>query len=77
MRPFQNKGLVESVSGESLWQFADKRIFKPLDMSNTFFSDNPVETVKNRASGYRPVDDGYVTDMTNLFRVGDGASFEP
>ncbi|MDO6428909.1 serine hydrolase domain-containing protein [Thalassotalea sp. 1_MG-2023] len=65
--------LVEEVSGESLRQYADKRIFKPLGMTNTFFSDNPTEIVKNRASGYKPTEEGgYITDMTNLFWVGDG-----
>ena len=64
--------LVESVSGETLREYADKRIFKPLNMENTFFSDNPVEIVNNRASGYSPVGDSFVNDMTNLFWVGDG-----
>lgn len=64
--------LVEAVSGESLREFSDKRIFQPLGMTSTFFSDDPVEIVRNRASGYRPLGNGYVTDMTNLFWVGDG-----
>lgn len=65
--------LVEEVSGESLRDYADKRIFKPLEMKNTFFSDKPTEIVMNRASGYKPAKEGgYVTDMTNLFWVGDG-----
>lgn len=65
--------LVEEVSGVSLRAYADQKIFKPLKMTNTFFSDNPVEIVKNRATGYKKDKDGnYVTDMTNLFWVGDG-----
>ena len=65
--------LVEEVSGETLRQYADKRIFKPLGMTNTFFSDQPTEIVSNRASGYKiSKNGGYVTDMTNLFWVGDG-----
>ena len=64
--------LVEEVSGESLREYAARKIFEPLGMSSTFFSDDPVEIVKNRASGYRPEAGGYVTDMTNLFWVGDG-----
>jgi CubicO group peptidase (beta-lactamase class C family) len=65
--------LVEEVSGESLRHYADKRIFKPLGMSNTFFSDEPNEIVQNRASGYKPKKEGgYQADMTNLFWVGDG-----
>ncbi|MCJ8321889.1 MAG: beta-lactamase family protein [Colwellia sp.] len=65
--------LVEEVSGKSLRDYADEKIFKPLDMTNTFFSDNPVEIVKNRATGYKKNKEGnYITDMTNLFWVGDG-----
>lgn len=65
--------LVEKVSGETLREYADKRIFKPLGMHETFFSDKATEIVKNRAYGYRPDEEaGYVTDMTNLFWVGDG-----
>ncbi|MCF6436762.1 serine hydrolase domain-containing protein [Pseudoalteromonas sp. MMG022] len=65
--------LVEEVSGKSLRQFSDEHIFKPLGMKHTFFSDNPLEVVKNRASGYKLNDEGrYVIDMTNLFWVGDG-----
>ncbi|MFK7865330.1 MAG: serine hydrolase domain-containing protein [Pseudohongiellaceae bacterium] len=64
--------LVETVSGESLREFSEKRIFKPLEMTSTFFSDDPVEIVPNRASGYKPQGEGWVTDMTNLFWVGDG-----
>jgi CubicO group peptidase (beta-lactamase class C family) len=65
--------LVERVSGESLRAYSERRIFKPLGMSNTFFSDEPTEIVKNRASGYSKNEDGkYITSMTNLFWVGDG-----
>ncbi|TQV76765.1 beta-lactamase family protein [Aliikangiella marina] len=65
--------LVEEVSGETIREYAEKRIFKPLGMRHTFFSDQPTEIVRNRASGYKPAKEGgYVTDMTNLFWVGDG-----
>lgn len=65
--------LVEEVSGETLRSYADKRIFKPLGMANTFYSDDPTEIVKNRASGYKKrKGGGYQIDMTNLFWVGDG-----
>jgi CubicO group peptidase (beta-lactamase class C family) len=65
--------LVERVSGKSLREYSERRIFKPLGMSNTFFSDEPTEIVKNRASGYSKNEDGnYITSMTNLFWVGDG-----
>lgn len=65
--------LVEEVSGETLRAYAHRRIFEPLGMHNTFFSDDPVEIVVNRADGYKKNEAGeYVIDMTNLFWVGDG-----
>ncbi|TMP79666.1 penicillin-binding protein [Pseudoalteromonas phenolica] len=65
--------LVERVSGESLRDYSETRIFKPLGMSNTFFSDEPTEIVRNRADGYSKNNEGeYFTNMTNLFWVGDG-----
>ncbi|MFK8041075.1 serine hydrolase domain-containing protein [Congregibacter sp.] len=65
--------LVEEVSGESLREYAERRIFHPLGMDSSFFSDDPVEIVRNRADGYAKTEDGeYITDMTNLFWVGDG-----
>lgn len=65
--------LVEKVSGESLRTYSDKRIFKPLGMKHTFFSDDSTEIVANRASGYSKNKSGeYFTNMTNLFWVGDG-----
>lgn len=65
--------LVERVSGETLRDYAQHRLFEPLGMTHTFFSDDPVEIVRNRAYGYKLDEDGrYITDMTNLFWVGDG-----
>jgi len=65
--------LVEKVSGETLRQYAEKHIFKPLGMNNTFFADDLWEIVPNRASGYADMGNGkYINRMTNIFVVGDG-----
>lgn len=65
--------LVEKVSGESLREYSDRRIFKPLGMKNTFFADDLWEIVPNRASGYANLGEGnYINRMTNIFAVGDG-----
>jgi CubicO group peptidase (beta-lactamase class C family) len=44
--------IVRSVTGQSLRQFADSAIFKPLGMSNTHFHDDYTEIVKNRSYSY-------------------------
>ena len=53
-------------------RFYDKRMFKPLNMSHTFFSDEPIEVLPKRASVYTSRGEGFVTDTTNLFWISDG-----
>jgi CubicO group peptidase (beta-lactamase class C family) len=65
--------LVEKQSKQSLRQFAQENIFQPLNMQDSFFSDDKTEIVKNRAYGYAPKEGGgFINHMTNLFWVGDG-----
>ena len=64
--------IVERVSGKSLNQFAQERIFQPLGMKNTLFQDNHHQIIKNRASGYSPEGDGFRLEMSNWDEVGDG-----
>jgi CubicO group peptidase (beta-lactamase class C family) len=48
--------IVKSVSGQSLRQFTDSAIFKPLGMTNTRFHDNYTEIVPNRSYSYERKD---------------------
>ena len=50
--------IVKRVSGKSLREFADERIFKPLGMANTHFHDDFTMVVKGRAAGYARGSDG-------------------
>jgi CubicO group peptidase (beta-lactamase class C family) len=64
--------IIESVSGESYWDFLQKRIFKPLGMNRTANRD-PRFIVPNRADGYewengRLVGRDY--DLTDVFSAG-------
>ncbi len=45
--------IVERVSGQSLREFTTKRIFEPLGMKNTHFSDDHAEIIRNRVGVYR------------------------
>jgi CubicO group peptidase (beta-lactamase class C family) len=47
--------IVKRVSGQSLRQFAEANIFKPLAMNSTFFRDDHLVVVKNQAYGYAPI----------------------
>lgn len=50
--------IVKRVSGKSLRQFADERIFRPLGMTQTHFHDDYTMVVKGRAAGYARGADG-------------------
>jgi CubicO group peptidase (beta-lactamase class C family) len=46
--------IVKRVSGKSLRDFADERIFKPLGMTSTHFHDDHTMIVPNRTQAYQP-----------------------
>jgi CubicO group peptidase (beta-lactamase class C family) len=48
--------IVRSVTGQTLRQFTDSAIFKPLGMANTNFHDEATEIVKNRSYSYSRTD---------------------
>jgi len=50
--------IVKRVSGKTLREFADERIFRPLEMTRTHFHDNHTHVVKGRAAGYLPPREG-------------------
>jgi len=64
--------IVERVSGQSLNQFAQERIFKPLGMSHTLFQQDHTQIIKDRASGYSPEGKSFRLNMSNWDEVGDG-----
>lgn len=51
--------IVRRVSGQSLRDYAETRVFKPLGMKNTHFRDNHRTVVKNRASAYVQLGDRF------------------
>ncbi|MFN8570760.1 MAG: serine hydrolase domain-containing protein [Gemmatimonadaceae bacterium] len=50
--------ITKRVSGQSLREFAQHRIFEPLGMSNTHFHDDHTMIVPNRTSAYQPRPEG-------------------
>jgi CubicO group peptidase (beta-lactamase class C family) len=48
--------LVHSVSGQTLREFTERRIFRPLGMHDTLFYDDVTEIVPNRAQSYEKGD---------------------
>lgn len=68
--------IVERASGQSLREFADENIFKPLGMTNSRFHDDFEELIKNRATGYYDADKGSYRNFLSTFDcVGSGGLF--
>ncbi len=68
--------IVERVSGKSLREFADERIFKPLGMNNTHFHDDFQHIIRHRAMGYFPGRGKTYKQFMNTFdRVGSGGVY--
>jgi CubicO group peptidase (beta-lactamase class C family) len=66
--------VVRRVSGETLREFARRRIFEPLGMSSTHFHDDHRMIVPRRANGYSPrPGGGFDIDMSNFEELGDGS----
>ena len=64
--------MVENVSGQSYWDFLQRHIFAPLQMTHTTRRD-PWLVVPQRATGYVYTNGGYVVrdnDLTDLFAAG-------
>lgn len=57
--------LIEVVSGESYAKFLDKRLFKPLGMTNTTFWPNKKE-LRMLATSYKPTADGKGLEVATI-----------
>ena len=66
--------IVKRVTGQTLRQFAQERIFGPLGMTSTHFHDDHTMIVARRATGYAPhKGGGFEIDMSNFEQLGDGS----
>lgn len=65
--------IVKRATGQSLREFADETIFRPLGMHNTMFDDDRRRIVKQRVESYQPkAGGGYERFIKNFDMVGDG-----
>jgi CubicO group peptidase (beta-lactamase class C family) len=67
--------VVRRASGESLRDFAARRIFQPLGMEHTEFRDDHTALIRQRAVGYAPDAQGYHVSQPQFDVVGDGGVF--
>jgi len=66
--------LTKRLTGKSLRQYADEKIFRPLGMKNTHFHDDRNMIVPGRVISYNSRRDGsyYIADWKNFEQVGSG-----
>jgi CubicO group peptidase (beta-lactamase class C family) len=65
--------IIERITGMSLNDFAQKNIFEPLGMKNTFFESNYAAILPGRVESYRPKADGTYERILKHFNLyGDG-----
>ena len=67
--------LVQEVSGQSLRDYAERKIFQPLGMSDTMFVDSSRPIIEGRVTGYDMIGRNYVRDDVNVYRVGAGGLY--
>ena len=69
--------LVRRVTGQSLREFADERIFRPLGMTHTHFHDDPGHVMKKRAMSYerRSEGDYRISYLQNFDKIGAGGLY--
>ncbi|MEM7431615.1 MAG: serine hydrolase domain-containing protein [Pseudomonadota bacterium] len=66
--------IVEIVTGQTLDDWSQENMFKPLEMHDTYWHANHSNIVSNRAYGYSRLEGGnYRTSLTTLDIAGDGA----
>lgn len=64
--------IVRQVTGQSLSEFASKRIFQPLGMTQTQFAEDTAQIIPQRALGFAPSATGFVLSQSLMSLVGDG-----
>jgi CubicO group peptidase (beta-lactamase class C family) len=66
--------ITERVTGKSLRDYADEKIFRPLGMGHTHFHDDRTMIVPGRVTSYSPRREGgySVADWANFEQVGSG-----
>ena len=69
--------IVKRVTGKSLREFADERIFQPLGMTHTHFHDDPGHVMKNRAMSYESDGKGgyRISYLQNFDKIGAGGLY--
>jgi|WetSurMetagenome_2_1015567.scaffolds.fasta_scaffold00342_7 CubicO group peptidase (beta-lactamase class C family) len=73
---FLSAMIIRRVSGKSLRDYAEEKIFKPLGMTSSQFNHDNKRIIKNRAFGYVPIDKDTFGNLIMRFDlVGSGGLY--
>src|SRR5688572_11031204 len=69
--------IVKAASGITLREFADKNIFSPLGMKNTFYLDDNTQIIRNKAESYLKIRDkeGFQNQIRRYDLVGSAGIY--
>jgi CubicO group peptidase (beta-lactamase class C family) len=69
--------IVRRVTGRSLREYADEKLFRPLGMNDTHFHDRPYHVMHNRVMSYvQDADDSFrMAYLANFDKVGAGGLY--
>lgn len=69
--------IIDRVTGRSLREYADEKIFAPLGMADTHFHDDRTHVVERRVFSYDQIEGGeWATNyLMNFDKVGDGGLY--
>jgi len=67
--------IVERVSAQTFREFAEARIFRPLNMHDTQVLDDPGTIVRRRASAYQPLPGGWRIHVPATWTVGSSGVY--
>lgn len=62
--------IIRRITGMSIGEFAEKNIFEPLGMDDTFIYENSQKIIKNRAIGYSKENGNYAQNHSFGFAFG-------
>ncbi len=64
--------IVQRITGQTLREFADSAMFRPLGMRETVFLNDHNEIIHDRATAYSPRDGGWSVNVWNNDIIGQG-----
>lgn len=65
--------IIERISGKKLNEFAQEKLFKPLQMNSSCFKVSNKQTIENKVTGYQFLNSNYTTSTSSQESYGAGS----